>query len=485
MTLRKVAGPLLIVALAACTDPPAKPPTPTASATPAAVETRTVDAAGDLLTMTMLPLGRTPAGTVTVTIRTTLDRPSTAGRSTNISAHFSAATTGSADGIRLVDLERRRVHLPAPAADGGRCACTGRLRLAQGETGDLQAGFQGLPADATHLSVMLPYAGVFANVPIVDRGDPGNDPGNDPTLPPSHAGDLGAYTERLDVPLRSRITKDGVELQLGTDVLFDVDNATLTPAATRVIDAAADELRATAPGPLTITGHTDSTADARHNQELSERRAAAVAGALNDRLPAARWPVTTGGKGETQPAFPNDTADHRRLNRRVTIAYRGTADQAQDAPLPSTEGKQAAGSDGVETTLPLSRGTVRFRAAEARRLGPFVTVDLTATNTGTDDATILDYLGQSVFTVRDELDPYAPYGAGGVRMLAGNTAVYNLDYRNENDRYRCLCDRLLNRALPPASTRTISLWFPAPADGITTIALDVPDRLRLTGIPLR
>jgi hypothetical protein len=28
------------------------------------------------------------------------------------------------------------------------------------------------------------------------------------------------------------------------------------------------------------------------------------------------------------------------------------------------------------------------------------------------------------------------------------------------------------------------LWFPAPPPGTTTVTLDVPDRFRLTGVPL-
>ena len=526
MPRTKVATLVMLLALAGCSDPPPKRPeaTPAASASSSAdaagqaVATRTVDAAGDILTMTMLPLARDPSGTVVMTIQARLDRPATKGRSSNITTHFAAATTGSADNIRLVDTEQRRVYLPAAGTDGRRCVCTGRLRLGEGDTGAIQASFSGIPAGTTRLSVMLPYAGVFADVPVnaattgenpttaaEDGATTGGNPatanesaattGGSPTtaqddVGPSHAADLEGYTERLDVPLRSRITKDGVEFDLGTDILFDLDSATLTPAAAEVIDAATASLEKLEPGPLTITGHTDSTASEQHNQDLSQRRAQAVARAL--RLPAAQWPQTVTGKGESQPAFPNDTADHRRLNRRVTISIRvadggaakNNTGNANQVPLPRTKGKQATGKDGVEVALPLGRGTVRFTAERATRLGPYVQVDLAATNVGSDDATILDYLGQGVFTIRDELDPYAPYGANGVRMLAGDTAAYNLDYRNEQQRHRCLCDRLLNQAFPPAGTRTISLWFPAPADGITYLALDVPDRFRLKEIPI-
>ena len=143
-----------------------------------------------------------------------------------------------------------------------------------------------------------------------------------------------------------------------------------------------------------------------------------------------------------------------------------------------------AAAAGVEIRLPLGRGTVRFTARPARVRGPFLQVDLVARNVGDEPATILDHLGQGVFTTRDEFDPYAPYGASGVRLLDGVTTAYNLDYRTPQGGHRCLCDRLLNVAIPPGSEQVIALWFPAPAPGTTAVALDVPDRLRLTGVPV-
>jgi hypothetical protein len=172
----------------------------------------------------------------------------------------------------------------------------------------------------------------------------------------------------------------------------------------------------------------------------------------------------------------------------VTIAYRQTAAKPPPQPakteLPRTKGVRAIGPEGVEIALPLSRGTVRFTSRPARIRGPFLQVDLVARNVGDDDATILDYLGQGVFTARDEFDPYAPYGASGVRMFDGATVAHGLDYVTDKGSHRCLCDRILNQAIPPGSEQVIALWFPAPPPGTTTVTLDVPDRFRLTGVPI-
>jgi OOP family OmpA-OmpF porin len=70
---------------------------------------------------------------------------------------------------------------------------------------------------------------------------------------------------------------------------------------------------------VVIEGHTDSVGDRTMNQELSERRAATVAGFLIEqfRLPAER--LSTRGVGEGQLMIP--TADNvpEPRNRRVHI----------------------------------------------------------------------------------------------------------------------------------------------------------------------
>ncbi|MET0422744.1 MAG: OmpA family protein [Actinoplanes sp.] len=433
-----------------------------------------MEAAGDRLTITMLPLSRS-GDVVTVTAQVRLDRADDDDSSSSVTKHFAASTAASFDNVRLVDPAGQRVYLVAPGADGGACACTGRTRIDVGATATLHAAFRGIPADKSEMSVMLPYAGVFADVPVQEGAAPLE------TVEQSHTAPLSSYTERLDVKLRSLTTADGVDLDLDTDLLFPLDSAKLAPASAKVLAAAAADIRAAGPGPLTVTGHTDSSGSTAHNQELSEQRAAAVATALDGRLPGKDWPRKVAGKGETAPAFPNDNAEHRQLNRRVTLSFKGTRKgKPVEAPLPATKGTTATATAGAEVALPLRRGTITFTASAATRHGPYVQVDLIARNTGAKDATILDYLGQGLFTVRDEFDPYARFGASGVRLLAGNTAGYNLDYLNADGRHRCLCDRQLNRPLPVGGTQTISLWFPDP--GTPTVTLDVPDRFRLSGI---
>jgi outer membrane protein OmpA-like peptidoglycan-associated protein len=404
--------------------------------------------------------------------------------------------------VRLVDEAGRRVYLVSEQQDGSGCVCTGLTRFEVGETRPLQAVFAGVPAGVDRLSVMLPYAGVFTDVPVVDgvvpvpptgqtRAGDGQEPLDPAAAAPAFSGVLDSYTERLDVALRTRRSAERVDISLDTDVLFRLDQADLTPAAGKSIAAAVTDLRAAGAGPLTVTGHTDSTGSTAHNQELSQRRAEAVAGALRKALPDGEWPKTIAAQGESEPAVPNDSDAQRALNRRVAITYRARARAGQttaSAPpktvLPKTKGKQGRAPDGVEVAMPLNRGTLRFVPGRASIRGPFLLVSLTARNTGDNNATILDFLGQGVFTVRNEFDPYARYGTAGVRLLQGDTASYGLDYERDRDDHRCLCDRILSTAIPPGSERVLSLWFPAPPAGTGTVTLDVPDRMRITDIPL-
>jgi outer membrane protein OmpA-like peptidoglycan-associated protein len=67
-----------------------------------------------------------------------------------------------------------------------------------------------------------------------------------------------------------------------------------------------------------VEGFTDSTGSSSHNQELSERRANAVASALAG-MGVARERVAMRAYGEAYPVAPNDNASNRQLNRRVEI----------------------------------------------------------------------------------------------------------------------------------------------------------------------
>jgi len=117
--------------------------------------------------------------------------------------------------------------------------------------------------------------------------------------------------------LQAKTTVRGIVVTLG-DVLFGVDQAKLNPDGMRTAQKLALVLQNNLQRTVLIEGHTDNTGSHAHNQDLSERRAAAVRSALV-LMGVSRDRVEIRGYGETFPVVENNTAQNRQLNRRVEI----------------------------------------------------------------------------------------------------------------------------------------------------------------------
>jgi outer membrane protein OmpA-like peptidoglycan-associated protein len=128
-------------------------------------------------------------------------------------------------------------------------------------------------------------------------------------------------------PLETVVEEDeSTTVRLTSDLLFRFGEHEVTKAA----DAAVRELLDDIPqdAKVSVDGHTDSIGDDAFNDELSERRAQAVAGVLRDARPDLRLTVT--GHGERQPIAENesdgkDNPAGRAKNRRVEVGYTGTS----------------------------------------------------------------------------------------------------------------------------------------------------------------
>jgi OmpA-OmpF porin, OOP family len=125
--------------------------------------------------------------------------------------------------------------------------------------------------------------------------------------------------------LKAKPTPRGMVLTLG-DVLFDTAQATLKPGAYPTIEKVAEVLKAEPDRRLTIEGHTDSVGEEGYNQELSQRRAAAVRTALLERGVGAEQ-IVANGKGESFPIASNDNAGGRQQNRRVELIFANEGSQ--------------------------------------------------------------------------------------------------------------------------------------------------------------
>ena len=115
-----------------------------------------------------------------------------------------------------------------------------------------------------------------------------------------------------------------VEVTLDSTVAFEPDSARLTSAAKATINRIAGDVNksATAGTTLTVEGHVSGTDKGSEavQKKLSTDRANAVQSALEP-LVTVKVKFSTVGKGATEPVAPNDSEEHRRLNRRVVVAY--------------------------------------------------------------------------------------------------------------------------------------------------------------------
>jgi outer membrane protein OmpA-like peptidoglycan-associated protein len=100
-------------------------------------------------------------------------------------------------------------------------------------------------------------------------------------------------------------------------ILFDVDSDRIKPESAATIKMIASGLQSNAGSNFVIEGHTDSTGDAAHNMDLSQRRAEAVRAVLVSQFGIDVARLTTKGLGATKPVATNTTPQGRAENRRV------------------------------------------------------------------------------------------------------------------------------------------------------------------------
>jgi OmpA-OmpF porin, OOP family len=103
-------------------------------------------------------------------------------------------------------------------------------------------------------------------------------------------------------------------------VFFDWDKYDITPEGLQIIQQAAAQWRAGHNVRLEVTGFTDRSGSAGYNQRLSERRAAAVAGAL-EKLGVPRSDMAVQGRGENDNRVPTANGVREPQNRRVEIVF--------------------------------------------------------------------------------------------------------------------------------------------------------------------
>lgn len=108
------------------------------------------------------------------------------------------------------------------------------------------------------------------------------------------------------------------KISFDTDALFDFDKSALKSEGKQRLDLLATRLMDKVVQVVVALGYTDSIGTQAYNQQLSEKRAMAVADYLRGKgIPSEK--IVTEGRGASQPISSNSSEAGRAKNRRVEI----------------------------------------------------------------------------------------------------------------------------------------------------------------------
>ncbi|NDY95492.1 TolC family outer membrane protein [Wenzhouxiangella limi] len=111
------------------------------------------------------------------------------------------------------------------------------------------------------------------------------------------------------------------QVTLSDQATFALDSADLLPAARETLSELVVAIReGKLVGQIQVTGHTCDLGPAAYNKSLSERRAQAVVDYLRS-AGIGEDEITSEGRGENDPLYPNDSEENRKRNRRVEITF--------------------------------------------------------------------------------------------------------------------------------------------------------------------
>lgn len=138
---------------------------------------------------------------------------------------------------------------------------------------------------------------------------------------------IGSYMDQQEAELRAQLRGTGVSvtrvgqqiiLNMPSNITFDVDSARVKPEFNETLISVGLVLKKFNKTIVDVYGHTDSSGSDNYNQDLSQRRAVAVATVLaNQGIDQRRFFIE--GRGESDPIASNATEAGRAQNRRVEI----------------------------------------------------------------------------------------------------------------------------------------------------------------------
>ena len=364
--------------------------------------------------------------------------------------------------------------------------------------------FHAPPEGVDVVELLLPNVGIAAGVPVLKDAEIDfsvDDVLSKAKLDESEAGPFKIETMSLAADDSSDTKQDekSTTVTVAGDVTFATDSDQLSAQADGVLASVVEQIKKyPSGGDLTITGHTDDVADDAHNQDLSERRAKAVSERLKKLTDLSKWKESVSGKGESSPRVPNDTDEHRQVNRRVEITLTPSKPAESSAPastgtapssptLPKQSGPVGKGSDGVDVSI--DGKTVHISMERAVRAGRFLmgTLMLDVDKEVSLPAAAFSMPG----SVQDKYWPIPALAVCSLTLLSHGRYYLEASYSNSAGDAAPLSNNFVYPLQPGAPTRLPAVW---PDPGDDSIVLDVPpgensvaaQRLsfRLTDIPV-
>lgn len=267
---------------------------------------------------------------------------------------------GAYDQLHLVDVRGGATYdlLAKPRSLDWRVSANGKDEWASGSSQTVTAVFTAPPESSTEMLTHVPGLAPVL-LPIQPQGSAALV--DDPVLHAPASSTLGVRANICAAKGPSEPGKAAapIDIRLPSDVLFAFGSAELSPAAEAAIAEVKEQVKATA-GQIAVEGHTDAIGDDASNQQLSDRRAAAVRDAVAKVL-GNGFTYQVQGHGEAKPVAPNQNPDGsdnpsgRAANRRVEIRFT-TPGQATPAALDPPKFKTGLAAAGLKATLgPVTR----------------------------------------------------------------------------------------------------------------------------------
>ena len=397
--------------------------------------------------------------------------------------------------VRLLDLPGGRAWLPGtirpqsgpvqPTATGNNWKWCFNARNKTPEEVTLVT-FYG-PVDVDTVDVFIPKLGLVTGVPVVDGG-----PGTPDLASLGRREGQVEYPEPVvleslvrayDEGASARKSGDAQTVVMASDVLFDTDVAELSEqAAARVDEVSAQVAKVASGGQVSVVGHTDDVLSVEYNLDLSKRRAASVAERMRTTL-GPSFTVVEDGKGKSEPAVEGTSPEARATNRRVEISF--AAHNAVDLPGAS-KAPEATGPVGTShETLTYSWGssggstfTVQARSV-VRRDGYLVgTLVLTAV---TKKAVVVGYFGGDNNLSGQREGDWWHQSPKNVTLLGPQGRVFPTRFWMD-DKVRLVADTGFDYSMASGDATVCTILWPDTGENLVTI--DVPERFRITDIPV-